>query len=199
MGVVIPPGYAQAVYRWSLAGDPEEMVTTMGFDMPDLGTLEEHATELYGQAVASGSITPLAAMNQGWTFVGVTLYWRNQASNLQVAVHNEPITQTVGGLATPPNNCALLLQKRTALAGVRFRGRNYLPIFGIGEADVGVTGVILAATYNTIQGRVAGWYANMLANSYTPVLLHSGAETPSPITSLTLATQIATQRRRMRP
>ena len=197
MGVVIPLGFHQAVYRWSLAGDPEEQVTTMGFDIDNFDTLLAKATELYDQAVASGSLTPLAAMNAPWTLVGVTLY-RMESGGLTVAVYNNPITATAGSQTTPPNNTALLIQKRTAFAGQKFRGRNYLPPFGVNEGSLSPSGVF-TADYSTIAGRIAGWYANMLANEYFPVLLHSDPEeAPTPITSLTLATQVATQRRRMR-
>jgi hypothetical protein len=198
MAVEIPIGFYQAVYRWSLEGDPEEQVTTMGFDIGFVGTLEEIAEELYGQATFSGSITEQAAIVPPWTFVGVTLYWRNPAGNLQVAVHNEPVSSAGGTPATPPNNCAVLVQKRTALAGVRHRGRMFLPPFGISETQINGNGMITTSEYNAIASRVSGWLLNMVGNDCNPVLLHSDGGTPSPITSLTLATQIATQRRRMR-
>ena len=197
MGVVIPLGYHQAVYRWSLAGDPEEQVSTMGFDIDTLETLLEKATTLYNGAVTTGSITPIAAMNVPWTFVGVSLY-RQTNEGLEVAVYNNPITATVGSQSTPPNNTSVLLQKRTALAGQRFRGRMFLPPFGINEVDLSPTGVFIA-NYAAIAARVAFWFDTMEGLGYTPVLLHSDPEeTPNEVTSLTLATQVATQRRRMR-
>jgi hypothetical protein len=73
----------------------------------------------------------------------------------------------------------------------------YLPPFGVNEGSLSPNGVFIA-DYSTIAGRVSGWYANMLANACTPVILHSDGGTPTPLTSLTLATQVATQRRRMR-
>ena len=39
MALIIPPGYLQAVYRFTLAGDTEEMVTTMGHEIPSGSTL----------------------------------------------------------------------------------------------------------------------------------------------------------------
>jgi hypothetical protein len=137
-------------------------------------------------------------MIANWTFVGVTLYHRTIAGDLTVAVYNQPISSAGGTPASPPNNCAVLIQKRTALAGVRNRGRMYLPPFGISETQISQTGMIESTEYIAIADRLEQWQTNMELADYNPVLLHADGGTPTPITSMVLATQIATQRRRMR-
>ena len=73
MGVSIPVGQAQVVLRWSLSGDPEEMVSTIGIDPDGETDPAVIASEMYSAAVATGSLTPASAMNAFWTFVGVSV------------------------------------------------------------------------------------------------------------------------------
>jgi len=197
MGVVIPETFYQAVFRWSLSGDPEEMVSTLGFDYTGAGTVEDVASDVYNMATATGSITESAAILTDWTFVGTTVYLQGPAG-LVVGIHNDPIGGVGGGAFSPPNNCAVLVQKRTAIAGQRHRGRFFLPPFTTVEGGITPTGTYTTTEYSAINARVQEFFVQCNSGDYTPVLLHSDGGTPTPITAYVLDTQIATQRRRMR-
>lgn len=198
MGVIIPSDEYQAVYRWSMTGDNEEMVTTLGLRIDFVGSTQERVDELYGQATAGGSLAGPDTLLSGWTFVGVTMYWQNPLEGIVVAEHIEPIVGGAGADVSLPNNCAFLVKKRTALAGPKNRGRFYLPPYHLSEGEVTRNGTLSSTLYADVQGRLNGWYANITANQCTPVVQHSDGSGSIPITSFVLQTRIATQRRRMR-
>lgn len=198
MGVIIPVGQAQCVLRWVSTGDPEEMVSTIGVDPLAITDPTVLAHEVYDAAVVTGSLTPAAALNALWTFNGVTVYFQDDPGQ-RVGVWTAPLTGIGATHVTPPTNCALLVKKFTALSGRANRGRMFLPPFGIGEGDVNNNGVILGATYTTLQNRINEFETQLNSIPVTPVLFHSTPVDSTPLTALVLDTQIATQRRRMRP
>lgn len=197
MGVVIPVGEFGVALRWSVLGDPEEMITTMGVrhsTETDPGLV---AVDIYNAATGAGSITPVSGMNQGWTFVGVTVTLQDDPGQ-SVAVFNNPITATVGGLLTLPQNVAFLVHKRTALSGRQNRGRFYVPPYPLGEGDVDITGTINSGAFTTLQNRWNVFYANLGTSDMDPVLFHSIPVASTPITAFVLDTRVATQRGRLR-
>jgi hypothetical protein len=197
MPMNIPVGQGLAVLRWSNLGDPEEQITTFGLDERPEFDAHDTAVDIYGWATSSTSITSLAAMNQGWTFNGVTFYLQGELGTT-VGVHNAPITAVVGGLSTLPTNCSLLVQKHTALSGRRNRGRFYVPAYSLSEGDINPNGVLDSAFYTTLQNRWDVFYDAIIAGGAQPVLFHSIELDSTPITSFIVDIQIATQRRRMR-
>jgi hypothetical protein len=197
MGVVWPVGEFQSVLRWSLTGDPEEMVCTLGVRHASETDPSTVAQDIYDAATASASITSLAALNQGWTFVGVTCYLQDDPGQI-IGTYNNPITATVGGLLTLPQNNSFLIHKVTGSSGRQNKGRMYLPPYVLGEGDVSVGGVIGSGVYTTIQGRWNQFEGNLSTAGITPVLFHSLGGPSTPITSFLLDPVIATQRRRLR-
>lgn len=198
MGVEIPAGEFQAVYRWSMTGDPGEMVTTLGLRITFPGTDQERVDELYDQAQFAGSLTGGDTLLSGWTFVGVTLYHQTDFLGLTVT---EKVLPIVGGAGTDvalPNNCSFLIKKNSGLAGKKNRGRMYVPPYHLSEGEVSRAGVISSTLYGEFQGRVNGWFANLTANECLPVIQHGDGSPSTLVTSFDLGTQIATQRRRMR-
>jgi hypothetical protein len=197
MGVVWPVGETQAVLRWSLQGDPEEQVVTLGINDTFTSDPELTAAAVYNAATQSSSITPVIAMNQGWTFVGVTCYLQDDPGII-VGEFNNPITANTGGLLTLPTNCAFLVHKVTAESGRSGKGRMYLPAYVLGEGSIGVNGEI-TASYSTIQARWDSFYSLLTVTESLEVkLFHSTPRASTPVTSFMLDTRIATQRRRMR-
>lgn len=196
MGVVPPVGETQCVLRWLVSGDSEEQVCTLGVK-DNLSTDPElTAAAIYTAATATGSLTPTAAMNQAWTFVGVTCYLQDDPGQ-QIGVFNNPVTATTGGLVTLPTNCAYLVHKNTAQSGRSGKGRMYLPAWVLGEGDIGINGII-ESSYTTIQNRLDTFYDALGDESLDVKLFHSAPVNSTPVLSFTLDTQIATQRRRMR-
>lgn len=74
----------------------------------------------------------------------------------------------------------------------------FLPPAFCGEAQIDGAGIINPANVATINGRLANLLGDIVAAGLAPVLLHSDADPPDAITSLSLAPLIATQRRRLR-
>jgi hypothetical protein len=196
MSLVIPPGFGNAVYRFSLTGDAEEMVTTIGVDLGEWsGDFEAAAAALN---LRFRTAYPAGNLLGGYTFVGVTLYVGQDGAPPDVYEDLVSVTGTNEGPALPPN-CAFLVSKRTATAGRRGRGRCYLPAgVGVGEDSVPATGVMAEAQRVALQARVNTW-----TDPTEHVLLHDelspGGFTPTPITSFIMRARLATVRRRLRP
>lgn len=196
MALVIPPGYGQAVYRFALAGDSEEMLSTLGYAaIGSLATGQGAADQLFADFIVG---FPSANIVAGYTFTGTrVLVGQAGGSPLVFESTASSIVGSNVGPALPPN-CAYLVSKRTALGGRAHRGRMYLPPFLLGEDAVPVTGVMLEAQRSALQTRV-----NSAFGSGEKVILHDsltpGALPPTVITSFRVQPRLATQRRRLRP
>jgi hypothetical protein len=101
-------------------------------------------------------------------------------------------------------NTAVLVQKRTALGGRRNRGRFYIPAPDI-SGSVSVAGVLPSGELGEWQAR-ADEFELLINGGVDPApegtlaLLHAtGSPAATPITNLTVASKVATQRRRLRP
>lgn len=199
MGVIIPMAEYQANLRWSLEGDPEEMICTLGLDYTGvLSPLPQDVAELvYDAAALEGSIAAADAMIQPWTFVGVTVYLQT-AEGIAVGIHNEPRTYSAGSPTALPQNCAALVKKVTGLSGRKNTGRWYMPSGYLNEASVSSSGVIAGGDYASIQGRIDDFLTNLGTADLVPTVLHSDGSPSTPIIDMVLDTQIATQRRRLR-
>jgi hypothetical protein len=108
--------------------------------------------------------------------------------------------------STTPN-CAILVQKRTALGGRQGRGRVYVP-FSINESQVDETGRLLASYVTQMQADMDdylfGYGGTMvIANRLydlpwtNPARQLLAVSKGALVTALTVAPMIATQRRRM--
>jgi len=203
MPLIIPAGYAQMVIEMRLGDDPEPMVTTMGItvdplDVPD--TLAQAMFQTWTQKLSGQIATTYAT-------TGVTLYVGTGAST-PPTVHESSGAEVLGqATAAPlPQNCALLVRKRTSAGGRRGRGRMYIP--GVSEIQVTAQGGILAAAVTGWQTAFTNWFNALVAPAsgppHIPVILHRsegiGVEpAPTTISALVVDSRIATQRRRLRP
>lgn len=205
MGVRIPVGGVQIVLRWASSGDPEEMLSTIGATgRGPAGSAQELATNL--QALTATNLTPASSMIVGWSFVGVRVYVQQDSDSAEVGES----TVTVAGTSSAqslPSNCAVLVRKRTAVAGRGGSGRMFIPPANINEQDVTNNGTINASSLTPYQTRVNSWFGAV--NGYLDTddlcLFHdlggaSGTEVlpGDVITGLVVDSQIATQRQRMR-
>ena len=106
-----------------------------------------------------------------------------------------------GGDGNPALSSAVayLVRKHTASGGRPNRGRFYLP--GVTEAAVTASGEVDSLQQAAVEADVTSFVNAVIASLATPVLLHgpeSPVTTPTPITSFTVDTYVATQRRRQR-
>lgn len=194
MALVIPVGFAQVAYRFTLAGDPEEMITTVGIDLDGIAGLPSGAATAAMDAFAEGYSG--AAWSTAWTVRGCTVYIGQDGGPPVIVEHVSDIVG-VTTMATPPQNCAVLVRKQTGLGGRSGRGRMFIPPFALNEGNVTANGMLDPDFRSDTQTAVDAWMGEL-----NPVLLHDsatpGSPAPTPITSFVVDPRIATQRRRLR-
>ncbi len=204
MSLIIPPGYAQVVWSFTCDGDSEPMVTTCGIDLSeDPGDADElTANRMFG-AMVPGMIPVISS---AYTLTHVTLYIGQDGG--PTVVHESTSEPVEGEAGTPcPPNTAVLIRKRTDLAGRRGRGRFYIP--GVAESIVEANGNLTAPGKAAWDEAVVDFYSRVNnvdigAVAYPPVVLHRsegiGVEPiPTPISLFAVEAKVATQRRRLRP
>lgn len=198
MGVIVPPGHALAVWRFSLTGDPEEMITTCGCDVSGIGG----AFVAAANALATAWLTqfPASTFDQDWTFKGVRLYV-GQDDGSTLPFDSTTVTRTgTGNFATPVQNTAMLVQKRTLVPGRKGRGRMFWPCFNIDGANYSPAGVLTAGTLTAIGTKFNDMFVAINASpDLGPLeLFHSDATPPTPLVAWVLQGTLATQRQRLR-
>lgn len=204
MPLNVPPGYGIVAWRFALAGDPQEMVTTCGVDAQVFGsdTVEAVATNA---AKAFALAFPAAQIDSDWVFRGCTA-WRADADSNLVPANSVGVTVTGTAAGTTPiQNTAVLVRKRTAGSGRRKQGRFYFPAFGLSPSAYSAAGVLTSTAFNDYQTRFNTFYSalvngnvNGMSGPVPPVLLHADAMDPDPITAFQLDQTLASQRRRLR-
>lgn len=194
MPLVIPAGYALGSFRGLVAGDPEEVVFTMGFDLEASGSsaMCDDLFDVWSEALD-------ATTSADFQFVGVTL---KEGPNDTGPTFESTASPTLGVVTETGAtiNTSVLVRKVTSLGGKKGRGRAYT----VGQAYQGVYGMSgelddghLATLDTAWLSILGGWQA--VTGVVGPVLLHSDATTPTAITSLQPVKRLATQRRRLRP
>lgn len=194
MALIIPVGFAQVSWLFSLTDDPEEMVTTCGLNLGAETDLEAVGLDLIQAFQAA---FPVTAILSAYSFNGVRLVAGN-ASGPPTIVEVPVVHQGTASSGGPlPQNCAFLVKKQSAEGGRTNRGRQYWPPFMIVESAVTATGTMSPTDTAIVQGRF-----NTVYNPNEWVILHDdtspGDGEPTAITSFVLDRQIATQRRRLR-
>lgn len=137
-------------------------------------------------------------MHTSMTFVSAHVLYNNGT-----AISSDTTLVNVTGSAssdvvTP--NVAVLLQKKTALAGPKYRGRCFIPSGTCYEANVDQAGILLSGFQATLQtnwdGAVGSW--SIATPSLVPVIIHRDGSGSTLITSLHVSQQVATLRKRLR-
>lgn len=208
MSLVIPPGFAQVALRFELTGDTDPIYITHGVDISDVADIPAISQRIYKAMVGTGG--PIENMSNKYRLTRI---------HMSVGQDGGPPTiyeQTVAfdGAATSdplPQNCAVLVRKRTGLGGREGRGRMYVP--GLPEAQCNEAGVIGSGYLSTLAGEWIGYLAYLStaasgsgATAEKPChmyILHTapqigGAPAPTLVTSLAVDSRIATQRGRLR-
>lgn len=196
MSAKIPPGFAEIWIQFNLAADPEPMFCALGVDLAP-GTVPNQAEADAMLSSVSLNVRPIVSSDA--TVLPGHVIYGNDGGDIRVNGTGNATAGT-GAAAALPNNCAVLLHKRTAAGGRRGRGRMYVP--SPAESSVGSTGNLVAAFVTTCNAAAAAMRSDLigLPTIDDVVLLHDSAPfTPTVITALEPAARIATQRRRLRP
>lgn len=196
MTIHIPSGYSNGHFRFVLAGDPQEMTTSIGFSSAPGETPEDEAA-IFRAAMSASTLLNAGSILVDYTYTGVRVE-RMTDTGLIVSEINTPIVGTQAG-GCLPNNCSFLMDKVTNSGGREFRGRMFWPPMFVNEANVDKNGFISSVSAASLTTSAQTWRAGMVSNGIPPVLFHSNpALTPTLITSFRFQQQIATQRERMR-
>lgn len=192
--LVIPVGFANVHFLFTLSGDAEPMSFAIAADLAlpdfDYQDLSDEAYVGFSGGYGAGNFY------DQWTFLGT----RVEIAAGAVAETIIPLPGTGGTLGTMVQNSSCLVKKLTGEAGRKFRGRCYVPPISLAEVDVNNVGMIDPTTLATIQTNwdsfISGWKAGSETNKLW--LLHSDPTDPTEITSFQVEAQLATQRRRLR-
>jgi hypothetical protein len=192
--MIIPVDYSQVNLKWAGNGLPLGAQTTFGIANDDDLPPSDIATKA------------LAA----WDDCGVMDNLSVQVSVTSCLVKNGPneigpaaeVAATVAGTSGSeplPPNVSVLVAKNTPAGGRMGKGRLFLP--GLPEGSTPGGGVLAPTPLAEIQGKMNALLTNLRDSNIPMVLLHSKVgvfEIPLVITSLTVQSRMATQRRRLR-
>lgn len=202
----IPIGYCNATFLFGLNGVLKPITWSMAFQLPTPETTAlEAATAIQAEYALAGGAYIAGQMMPDWQFTGVSVS-AGAVGGASVAEMISPVTGTnAGGLNGPPVNCAVLMTKHTLLGGRRGRGRAYLPACNVAESEISTAGRI-TGNYVTILGNAQqSCLLDLEGAGYIPMLLHSESlvnpgpvPPPTRVTGISIASVLATQRRRMR-
>jgi hypothetical protein len=190
----IPAGHVQMVFRHTLVGDLEEMVTTCG---AYIGIPTQADVNAISQ---SWSDNIVSLMNTDYDYIGVrVLHGQDGADPTLWESETGAKNGDAAGLCLP-QNCAILIRKLPVVAARRNRGRMFIP--GVPEGDVDNKGVVNLSDRTAWTAGALAFQADVAALDAAGQLevFHSGPPfAPAAVGALVCDTRIATQRRRLRP
>lgn len=196
MPLIIPIGIANVRHVFRLSGVTDEMGFSMAV-VPDpgmtaadvaLSTFADYNNEVWDLGGAAGNV---------YSFQG-TVVTLMTVTGPVVAQAIAPVAGTLTAFHPPPN-LSMLINKNTAAGGRKNRGRLFHPTALIFENEVDHAGQITSSAVGANQTKFTAWLAALDTSGTSAILLHSDpADVPTPITSLTVQSLCATQRRRMR-
>lgn len=192
-------GFANMTLVISRTGDIDPYTTSLGIQTTDPEGWDTTQMDTDSLAIANAvkpNITSLDTLSAiVWT-VGTGV------GDLEYVSATNAAGTLASASAQMPQNCCVLIQKRTGTPGRRGRGRMYWP--GLVESEVDGVGTILASTVTRLTTMLNSWKATITASPQLgqPVLLHQEGITPTPgpstITQFSISPVLATQRRRLR-
>lgn len=196
----IPVGAKEATWVFSVVGNDHSITHSIGIIDVDVITPRTNA-ELANLIKTnwSGTGAPYAASNMPTDYRLQNVTVSEMQVDGPISATSTGIVVGTGGQAPVPINCSLLVTKNTGVGGRRNKGRMYLPPFLPGESQVDPNGELDSGVAATIQGQIDVAVAADVVDDIGYQLYHqTGDQTPTAVTELSLANQIATQRRRMR-
>jgi hypothetical protein len=191
-----PPGFADVSMQLLLAGFARPAYITFGVDPvatdPDL--VAQFIVNAWTTAGSMNSrLDSTVTMREVIVRLGT-----DGGEDLLGSATNAVVGGLTGG--APPPNVAVLVHKRTARGGRRGRGRLFLPWF-CSDNDTNEDGTLLPALVSSVQTAAGVWLAALATNDVPMYILHSPGQTaegpPNEVTSLTVSSLVATQRRRL--
>lgn len=189
MTINIPEGFAQVTLNYRGPTRSGRGATVLGFALLGSATLETCAQAVYGQWEADLK----GLTHDSWSLEGVTAVDETTGFVWAPSISNG----TRSGAMSPPN-VTVLMRKVTMLRGRANSGRAYWPGM-TNDDDVGDDGSITTSRVNSIRSDLNSFFdALETLSDCRHCLLHNGDAPPTAITSITVESKVATQRRRLR-
>ena len=196
------PGFAACSYELRHALVSRSAYLTFGIDCTGTDPAAV-ATQLRSAFTATNSL--YTKLDANVTLLASRVSMGTDGTEDIVGINSNPVT-CMSSMVGPPPNVAVLVHKRTARGGRRGRGRMYIP-WALATTDITEAGIITGTTVSGWQTAVDAWAASLAAGAGPLVILHRSslpgttkptvAGPPNPVTSLTVDTLVATQRRRL--
>lgn len=191
---VIPPGFAEVVNVFDIAGPAGPALVVFGVDP---------ATETDPTVIASDigpmwdtTVGPLKAMHSSVTLTEVRVTLGQDGGPPTVGAATFSLQGDVAGNGMTPQ-VTYLIKKVTGFGGRAFRGRMYWP--GVQEEAISDSGSISATLDAALLAAADEFLDTLDTGGYPMVLLHTdGLIAPTPVTALIPDGRVATQRRRVR-
>lgn len=189
--MIIPNGYGQITHRFGGTGYPLGAAITLGFARADANLSADEVAALAHDALAD----IWASFWSQDTQLQSTLVKFGPNSTGSSAEFSSAVNGT-GSAETMSPNTALLIRKNTAVGGRSGRGRMYM----VGLADTSVLdgGDIGGSAQTAAQLNCNTWFTRAATENWPMALLHAAVSDPTPISSLSVQSRAATQRRRLR-
>lgn len=185
----IPGGYVHVVHELVLEGDTEPMAVTYGLEINALTPEAVNAVhDVFGETV-------MPTVGEDYSLIRTSWYTETVILESTGAVYP-------GGdnPASLPQNCAVLVTKRSGFRGRKNTGRMFIP--GISEGNVSPTGIISPSQLTVLQTAYTELYEELqLTGEVDDVVILHGTEAlgaPTPVVAFEVSDRIATQRRRLR-
>lgn len=185
MTLNVPAGFAQVTFQYSAATALGSNVAfTFGLGRAPSLDLAEGI-----QTWWDAELRPLTSQH----YVLETIRLRSDVGEYDLSVNE---AGSITGDTSPPN-VAVLVQKRTGLAGRANRGRMFLPGL-LPDTSTDNGGTINSTKLEAIQAAMDALLEAADLDWGGVQLFHNGSSDPTSVTQLPVLPQVATQRRRMR-
>jgi hypothetical protein len=198
MPVNLPPDFMEIAFHHLGGSVTGEMVNTLAVDVTGMvGDNVQAGLDGISQAWADG---PQAAHCTGISYVKATAIY-NSAVFGKTALESR--VGAIGGSASPPMmplNVAIIVQKTTAFAGRKFRGRLFFGAFPAGVMSSANPNVLSSSFHTSFQATWTTFQATLTSLGFVPVLLHqtSYSGPPTPISSFDVHDLVGSIRMRIR-
>lgn len=191
---IIPVDFAQITWLFTGAGLPHGAAVTLGVDV---STFAGSPTDAANDARDAFAGEVMTFLNSAAVLTETNVKFGPTATGpTGVSTGSTAGTGATAGMAP---NSTFLVHKATLFGGRAGRGRMFLP--GVAESSVDQAGAIDSGTVTALQGGIDQLIVELNAAGMIPVLLHgvgSPLTVPSTITTMTVDSTVATQRRRLR-
>lgn len=198
MSLIIPPGFGNAALVFTSSTGTPPIVTTLGFDLIDVGDSYVAAANKIFLAYEEFM---LPETDTSLTLDRVTLSVGPTPGSGSVDSSEDPSPGTRSG-SGPPVSMSVIARKVTSTLGRRGRGRMFLPGL-LTTTNVDENGIVASGRRSEILAAfgqfLAGCASAVAPGALEPVLLHSEApSTPEPIVDVVISSQVGWIRGRIR-